>query len=347
MFRLLFLDNLTGAVLVTLWALLTHHSTARLSDTTSNKPHHLKILPVIPPAPTPAPLPLPPPAHPAIMAHRGCCAYGYGGHAPENTLLAFEYAFSVGAHMFETDLRFTLDSHIVIMHDETLDRTTNCSGLVSNWTMADIQNNCEAYSWLDPKFEEEDFKKVRVPSLQDVLDFMAETGMSCVLDLKVMNLTGQVMRQAKATKGLDTVQLIPAINFANDTADVVSNMKRSTKAYNPSKMPPPNFTDTNATNATTYFGDLRNEGIDVFYPWWTIQSPSIWEIAEEARRVAMPLFVWTLDTPRDWVGAAMAGVQAVCTNDPAGAATVYRMRNICLESECLKNVTVGDIMEIW
>lgn len=343
--HLLPIGNRLLLLLATVWTLATHHSTARLTESQSQ---HLKVLPVIPPPPTLAPIPLPPPTHPTIMAHRGCCAYGYGGHAPENTLLAFEYAYSVGARMFETDLRFTLDSQIVMMHDETLDRTTNCSGPVSNWTMADIQNDCEAYSWLDPKFGEEEVEKVRVPSLQDVLDFMAETGMSCVLDLKEWNLTGQVMRLAEVTEGLDTIQLFPAINWANDTADVVANMKRSTIVYNPSKMPPPNFTDPNAINATTYFGDLREQGVDAFYPWWTIDSPSIWEIAEATRRVAMPLWGWTLDTPMQWIGAAMAGIQVFCTNDPEGAATVYRTRNICLENKCLTNssVIVGDVAEI-
>lgn len=85
-------------------------------------------------------------SYPHIMAHRGCCANGFGGHAPKNTIPAFQYAHSVGAMMFETNLLFVSEWNIVIMYDNTLDCTTNCRGVISNWTLVDIQNQCEAGS---------------------------------------------------------------------------------------------------------------------------------------------------------------------------------------------------------
>jgi glycerophosphoryl diester phosphodiesterase len=71
------------------------------------------------------------------FAHRGA----YGDAVDENTTEALEAAYAKGAHM-ETDLWLTQDQGFLIMHDDTLDRTTDCEGNVSDWRLADIQANC-------------------------------------------------------------------------------------------------------------------------------------------------------------------------------------------------------------
>ncbi len=75
-----------------------------------------------------------PHARPLIMAHRGS-----SDEAPENTLASFTLALSQGADVLETDLRFTRDDEIVLIHDATVDRTTNGSGAVSEMTLVEIK----------------------------------------------------------------------------------------------------------------------------------------------------------------------------------------------------------------
>jgi len=72
----------------------------------------------------------------AFVAHRGGIVPGY----PENTLAAFRQAVKHGAEVFEVDLRGTKDGEVVIMHDETLDRTTNGTGNVTDYTLAELKN---------------------------------------------------------------------------------------------------------------------------------------------------------------------------------------------------------------
>ncbi len=60
---------------------------------------------------------------PLIMAHRGA-----SNDAPENTLASFALALKQGADVLETDLRFTRDNELVLMHDATVERTTNGTG---------------------------------------------------------------------------------------------------------------------------------------------------------------------------------------------------------------------------
>jgi len=71
---------------------------------------------------------------PFVMAHRGASAL-----LPENTLAAFQQALADGADILETDLRFTADDEIVLIHDETLDRTVEGTGLVRDYTLKEIQ----------------------------------------------------------------------------------------------------------------------------------------------------------------------------------------------------------------
>jgi glycerophosphoryl diester phosphodiesterase len=72
------------------------------------------------------------------FAHRGA----YGSSVDENTDGALEAAYAKGAYM-ETDVWLTQDDGFVIMHDRSLDRTTNCEGDVADWLLADIQANCQ------------------------------------------------------------------------------------------------------------------------------------------------------------------------------------------------------------
>lgn len=83
------------------------------------------------------------PARPAIVvAHRGChnAAPGHGlGETPENSLAALEHCVAMGVEMMETDIQRSRDGHLVIMHDERVDRTTNGHGLIADMTLAQLQ----------------------------------------------------------------------------------------------------------------------------------------------------------------------------------------------------------------
>lgn len=256
---------------------------------------------------------------------------GQGGHAPENTLEAFEYAHSSGALMFETDLRFTSDGHVVIMHDSTLDRTTNCSGAVNKWTLADIVSKCDAGSWLDPKFA-----GLKVPTVNDLMDFLASSGMSVVLDLKVQDLTSSIVAAAAATKGMDMSQLIASINFHEDAKDVVARLPRSTIMLNPN-INTPIPSNLKGADGAKYFGDLREMGIDVVFPNYQMKPPlpSLTELGVTAARYGVQTWAWTLDTPQAWSEAAAAGVRVMCTNDPAGALASFQAQHECVAEKCL------------
>lgn len=95
---------------------------------------------------------------PYVIGHRGAA-----GYAPENTMVSFERGLALRADAIELDVHPTRDGELVVMHDPTLDRTTNGSGLIAAHTLEQIKQ-LDAGSWFDSSF-----RNCRVPTLVEVL----------------------------------------------------------------------------------------------------------------------------------------------------------------------------------
>ncbi len=96
---------------------------------------------------------------PLVFAHRGASA-----HAPENTLAAFELAIQEGADFIEMDAKLSADERVVIIHDQTVDRTTDGTGLVKELPLASLQE-------LDASAKFPEFSgKEHIPTLEEVIE---------------------------------------------------------------------------------------------------------------------------------------------------------------------------------
>lgn len=101
------------------------------------------------------------------MPQRGFCAHrGAMTTHPENTLPAFNQAILSGAQMIELDVQFSKDSALIIMHDGTVDRTTNGSGEVASLTLKELKL-LDAGSWMDSSFT-----GTSIPVLKEVFEIM-------------------------------------------------------------------------------------------------------------------------------------------------------------------------------
>src|SRR5215470_18990857 len=97
---------------------------------------------------------------PWVIAHRGA-----SGHAPENTMSAFQRAVELGAGFIETDLHLTRDARFVAIHDATLERTTNGRGNVHQHTLPEL-GKLDAGHWFDREFMGQ-----KIPTLEKILEF--------------------------------------------------------------------------------------------------------------------------------------------------------------------------------
>lgn len=102
-----------------------------------------------------------------VMPTRGICAHrGASASHPENTIAAFREAIRLGVHQIEFDVYLTKDGQCAVIHDPTVDRTTDGRGKVSDLTLAEIKR-LDAGQWKDAKFA-----GLHVPTLQETLDVM-------------------------------------------------------------------------------------------------------------------------------------------------------------------------------
>ncbi len=118
----------------------------------------------------------PRPANPQIIAHRGGPAY-----APENTLAAFKHALEMHVDWLEMDLHQTKDGALVVIHDASVDRTTNGSGLVAELTLAQIRA-------LDAGDGEQ------IPTFEEVLALVQGSGVGLLPELKAAGMERELLR---------------------------------------------------------------------------------------------------------------------------------------------------------
>lgn len=110
-----------------------------------------------------------------IVAHRGASQY-----APENTFAAYELAVEQKADAIELDVHLTSDGQLAVIHDETLERTTNGRGQVAAMTMDQIRGLDAGAEFGDGEFAG---RGLRVPTLPEVLDWLPE-GIGLAVEIK-------------------------------------------------------------------------------------------------------------------------------------------------------------------
>ena len=110
--------------------------------------------------------------HPLIWGHRGA-----SGHAPENTLPAFQLAADMGADGVELDVQLTRDGIPVVCHDETVDRTGSGAGWLKDFSYSEIRK-------LDFSFGNAAYEGVKIPTLEEVFDLLAPSGLTVNIEIK-------------------------------------------------------------------------------------------------------------------------------------------------------------------
>lgn len=108
-----------------------------------------------------------------IFGHRGA-----KGYAPENTMSSFRKAFDLGIAALELDVQLSKDRQLIICHDYKIDRTSNGSGLVADYTLKELKQ-FDFGSWFDPKFAGE-----KIVTLVEFLEWFVATNMKVNIEIK-------------------------------------------------------------------------------------------------------------------------------------------------------------------
>ena len=109
---------------------------------------------------------------PLVWAHRGA-----SGYAPEYTLASFQKAVDLGADGVELDIQLTKDDQIVVIHDETIDRTSDGKGWVKDYTLEELR----AFNYNRTKPE---YKHADIPTMREVFELLKPTGLFINIEIK-------------------------------------------------------------------------------------------------------------------------------------------------------------------
>jgi len=151
---------------------------------------------------------------PHIWAHRG--AYS---NAPENTLTSFQIAAEMGVDGIELDIQFSKDREIVVIHDETIDRTSNRSGMVCDYTLAELKKfNFNKRGIIKPVFME-------IPTLYEVFELLKPTGLPINVELKT-NINWYEGIEKKALKLAEQFGLLERIVWSSFNHYSVRSIKQ-------------------------------------------------------------------------------------------------------------------------
>jgi glycerophosphoryl diester phosphodiesterase len=146
-----------------------------------------------------------------IVGHRGWSAV-----YPENTLLAAKMAVQAGADGTEFDVYATRDGVVVLMHDKTLERTTDGSGEVVSKTLAELRQ-LDAGSWKDPQFAGEP-----VPTLEEMLRALKNSGCIGVIEIKMPGISDKVVQ---TVRDLDMVDQVAVIAFNGEVVQEIRSLE--------------------------------------------------------------------------------------------------------------------------
>ncbi len=235
--------------------------------------------------------------HPLRIAHRGASGRGL---APENTLAAIERAIQTGVDAVEIDVHGTADGAVVVIHDSTLARTTDCQGAVRDLTLAEIRR-ADAGSWFDPSFEGE-----RVPTLEEVLDLARHRAL-VLIEVKSDYLAEKVLQ---IIDSMDAVSQVMVQSFNPQTV-------HRTKLLSPGlpaalvvgKLP----TQPSRVRARKMVRELLEVGANALSIWHTVLTPQFFE---EMRRRGVSVWTWTVDDQIVMRDLVHMGVQGIVTNYP-------------------------------
>ena len=241
--------------------------------------------------------------HSLIVAHRGLLR-----HAPENTLANFRACLELRLG-FEFDVQRTKDGHLVCLHDETVDRTTNGTGAASEMTLEQIRR-LDAGNGFDPRFAGE-----KIPTVEEVLKLVAEYRRHDVLvavDLKAENVEQDVVRLAEQHEVLDRLVFIGRTISDSQVRDRID--QASSKAR----------TSAVANNTAEFPKALAAPHTDWVYLRYLPSSAQMEAVHRAGKRAFLAGPTVSDNLPANWRQAVAVGVDAVLTNCPLELRTTLR-----------------------
>ena len=238
-----------------------------------------------------------------VFAHRGA-----SGGAPENTMAAFKQAIEKGSDGVELDIHLTADGKVVVIHDATVDRTSDGRGEVAYRNYSELAKLDMAARWKGSKWGAQ-----RIPLLEEVIECVIPAGLLMNVEIKGGKASPMLAEQAVSIiKGYDAMDRVVFSSFdplqLNKVRTLVPSSRRALLSY----FPPP----VSAGKADDLWG---------CHPYHMLVSKGT---VQKWHLEGMHVQLWTVNTKKDMQMAIRIGADGIITNHPALALAV-REGKIC------------------
>jgi glycerophosphoryl diester phosphodiesterase len=234
------------------------------------------------------------PGEPAFVAsHRGDAE-----NAPENTLPAVRSAIAAGLAYVEVDVALTADGAAVLMHDATVDRTTNGSGRLEHLRLAEVRA-LDAGAWFGPAFA-----GTPVPLVEEFLDVLAASGARALVELKGEWTQDAVARVVSAIEARGLERRVAAASFDARTLALVANESPVISRLAILRQVPDDV--VGAARSLGVSGVMVRGRAVMAHP----------EIVDELHAAGVRVVVYTFNEDRDWREAIAIGVDGIVTDRP-------------------------------
>ncbi|MBI6875756.1 glycerophosphodiester phosphodiesterase [Clostridium aciditolerans] len=240
------------------------------------------------------------------IAHRG-----FSGIYPENTMLAFEKAVEVQCDGIETDVQLTKDGVAVICHDETLERSTDGSGFIKNYTYLEL-------SKLDAGIKKDHkFSGCRIPTLDEFLDYIKDKNMLINLELKNSIIQYENIEEVVIDKvykyGIQANCIISSFNhYSMVKCKELDNSIKTGLLYDEILYHPEKY--------------IKYVGADALHP--NFQAVYSKEIVENIKSKNIDINVYTVNEEEDMINMISLGVDGIITNYPDRLKDILLRTNI-------------------
>ena len=242
-----------------------------------------------------------------VIAHRGGRSLG-----PESTLHTFERAVEMGVDVIEIDIHSTRDGHLVIIHDRTVDRTTNGSGPVTGFTLKELQALDAAHRWSPDKGNTYPLrgKGINVPTLAEAFSALPATRMNIEIKESNPEVIATLCDLIQEFKKTDQVMIA-----SFETSQL--NRLRS--------QCPEVATSAGAREAFVFFGIQWAHLENIYTPKaQALQVPENWgdiqvitpRFLKAARARNLRVHVWTINNPQHMQRLLKLGVDGIITDFP-------------------------------
>lgn len=230
---------------------------------------------------------------PKILGHRGAPFI-----APENTMASFRTAVNIGVDGIETDVQETKDGELVICHDEMLNRTTNGTGLLKDYTLKELKELSAGF------YYSEKFKEEEIPTLREFLEFVSSKDILVNIEIK----SGVILYPNIEKK---VIEMLHEFNMGHRT--IISN-------FNHYSLLTCKEIDSSIKTGALYMCGLiepwkyaLQNGIDALHPFFYNIRPEIMGGIKESKIMVNP---FTVDEEAHMRYMAAMGVDGIITNRP-------------------------------